>query len=54
MFKGFTKEQLISTYPLLLIAALSEELARTNTALETLSEQLKQMDKAKIPNISEE
>lgn len=45
MFKGFTQEQLISTYPTLLIAILSEELARTNMALLALSEQLKQQKK---------
>ena len=46
MFKGFSKEELISTYPTLLIAILSEELARTNMALLALSEQLKQQTKA--------
>ena len=46
MFKGFTQEQLISTYPNLLIAILSEELAKTNMALLALSEQLKQQKKA--------
>ena len=45
MFEGFSKEELISTYPTLLIAILSEELARTNMALLALSEQLKQEKK---------
>ena len=47
MFKGFKQMDLIATNPLFLIAILSEELARTNTALEAVSEELKQILKEK-------
>lgn len=47
MFKGFKQMDLISMNPLFLIAILSEELARTNTALEAVSEELRQLSKAK-------
>lgn len=45
MFKGFKQMDLITTNPLLLIAILAEELARTNTALEAVSEELKNLKK---------
>lgn len=48
MFKGFRQMDLIATNPLFLIAILSEELARTNTALEAVSEELKQILNEKV------
>lgn len=46
MFKGFKQSELVASNPLLLIAILSEELVRTNQALEALAEQLKRQDKS--------
>ena len=51
MFKGFKQMDLITTNPLLLIAILSEELARTNTALEAVSEELKNLKKNKFQSL---